>query len=194
MWAEAERLMREIEEVEREWRELEEAEMGQLTQEKEQLEEEKRVEQQRAAALHGSERVAEWRQAALPPEAGPSWAPPQKPEWTGGWGLLSLRRIACVASCRRSFVGGTQRGVHGVVNYVNNSKNCVGGSKSQWRRGSEGQRMRARVRGLVRGQVSGCCWSRWNGGGRRSGIPRWGLKSLRPYGLSMLAWVRSRPS
>ena len=122
---EVKRLRREIEEVEREWRELEEAEMGQLTQEKEQLEEDKRVEQQRAAALHGSERVAEWRQVALPPEAGPSWAPPQKPEWTGGWGLLSLRRIACVALCGRSFVGGTQRGVHGVVNYVNNSKTVL---------------------------------------------------------------------
>ena len=56
-----------------------------MTWEKEQLEEERRVEQQHAAALHGSERVAEQRQAALVvslPEAGPSQAPPQKPEQT----------------------------------------------------------------------------------------------------------------
>ena len=54
-------------------------------QEKEKLEEEKRVEQQRTAALCGSERAAEQRQAVLavsPPEAGPSRAPPQKPERT----------------------------------------------------------------------------------------------------------------
>ena len=46
-----------------------------------------------------------------------------------------------------------------------------------------------RVRGLARGQESGCHWSRW-----RSGIPRWGLESLRPYRLSTLTWARSRPS
>ena len=90
--AEVERLRWEIEEVEREWRELKEAELGHLTCEKEQLEEERRVEQQCAAALHGSKRVAEQRQAVLvtsPPEAGPSQAPPQKPEWTAkgvDWG------------------------------------------------------------------------------------------------------------
>ena len=61
VWAEAERLTKEIEEVESKWRELEEAELGRLMQEKEKLEEEKRVEQQHAAALHGSERAAEWR-------------------------------------------------------------------------------------------------------------------------------------
>ena len=99
------RKRRELEEVEgargsggssRKRRELEEAELEQLTWEKEQLEEEKRVEQQRTAALHGSERAVEWRRAALvasPPEAGLSQAPPQKPEWTRGWGLLSQRRI-----------------------------------------------------------------------------------------------------
>ena len=43
-WAEAECLTKEIEEVERKWRELEEAELERLTQEKEKLEEEKRVE------------------------------------------------------------------------------------------------------------------------------------------------------
>ena len=49
-------------------------ELERLTQEKEKLEE-KRVEQQHAAALCGSERAVEWRWAALvasPPEAGPS--------------------------------------------------------------------------------------------------------------------------
>ena len=71
MWAEAERLMREIEEVERQWRELEEAEVERLTWEKERLEEEKRAEQRHAAAL-----------AASLPEAGPSRAPPQKLERT----------------------------------------------------------------------------------------------------------------
>ena len=45
MWAEAERLMREIEEVERQRRELEEAEVERLTWENESLEEEKRAEQ-----------------------------------------------------------------------------------------------------------------------------------------------------
>ena len=49
------RLRQEIKEAEREQRELEEAELGQLTWEKEQLEEEKRVEQQHAAVLHGLE-------------------------------------------------------------------------------------------------------------------------------------------
>ena len=60
-------------------------EIERLMQEKEKLEEEKRVEQRHAAALHGSEKVAEWRRAVLavsPPEAGLSWAPPQKPERT----------------------------------------------------------------------------------------------------------------
>ena len=78
-WVEVERLRQELGEAEREWRELEEAELGWLTWEKEQLEEEKRVEQQQAAALCRSERAAERRQAALVaslPEAGPSWAPP----------------------------------------------------------------------------------------------------------------------
>ena len=73
-------LTKEIEEVERKQRELE-----RLMWEKEKLEEEKRVEQQCAAALHGSERAVEWRQAALvvlSPEAGLSTAPPQKLERT----------------------------------------------------------------------------------------------------------------
>ena len=85
VWAEAERLRWEIKEAEREQRELEEAEVERLTQEKEKLEEENRVEQWHAAALCGLERAVEWRQvalAALPPEAGPSWAPPRKPEQT----------------------------------------------------------------------------------------------------------------
>ena len=85
VWAEVDRLRQEIKEAEREWKELEEAEVERLTQEKEKLEEENRVEQQCAVALHGLERVAEWRRAALavlPPEAGLSQAPPQKPERT----------------------------------------------------------------------------------------------------------------
>ena len=64
MRAEAECLTREIEETERKWKELEEAELERLTQEKERLEEEKWVEQQRAVALRGSEKAAErhwWR-------------------------------------------------------------------------------------------------------------------------------------
>ena len=60
-WAEVEHLTKEIEEAERKWRELEEAEVERLMWEKERLEEEKRVEQQHAAVLHGSERAAEWR-------------------------------------------------------------------------------------------------------------------------------------
>ena len=83
--AEAERLRREIEEVEREWRELEEAEVERLTREKEKLEEENRVEQWCTAVLRGSERAVEQRQvvlAALPPDVGPSQAPPQKLERT----------------------------------------------------------------------------------------------------------------
>ena len=60
VWAEVERLRWEIEEVEREQRELEEAEVERLTWEKEKLEEESRAEQQHTAALHGSERAAEW--------------------------------------------------------------------------------------------------------------------------------------
>ena len=82
---EAERLTREIKEAERKWKELEEAELERLTQEKERLEEEKRAEQQRTVVLHGSEKAVEQRRAvlaALPPEADPSWAPPQKPEQT----------------------------------------------------------------------------------------------------------------
>ena len=57
---EVECLTREIKEVEKKWRELEEVEVERLMQEKERLEEEKRVEQWCAAALHGSERAAEW--------------------------------------------------------------------------------------------------------------------------------------
>ena len=82
---EVERLRWEIKEVEREQRELKEAEVERLTREKEKLEEENRVEQWCTVALHGSERAAEQRRVALvvlPPEAGPSWAPPQKPERT----------------------------------------------------------------------------------------------------------------
>ena len=68
--------------------------------------------------------------AALPPEAGPSRAPPQKPERTAkgvdrGQGLSSLKRIAHVVSHGRHFVSGTQRGAHRVVDYVDNSKNLV---------------------------------------------------------------------
>ena len=84
-WAEAERLTWEIKEAERQRRELEEVELEWLTQEKERLEEEKRVEQQCTAALHGSERVVEQRRAVLavlPPEAGLNRAPPQKLERT----------------------------------------------------------------------------------------------------------------
>ena len=71
--------------MERQWRELEEVEVERLTWEKEKLEEEKRMEQQHVATLRGSEKAVERRQAALVallPEAGPSWAPPQKLEWT----------------------------------------------------------------------------------------------------------------
>ena len=83
--AEIERLTQEIKEAERQQRELEEAEIERLTREKEKLEEEKRAEQWCTVTLRGSERAAERRQAALvasPPEAGLSWAPPQKPERT----------------------------------------------------------------------------------------------------------------
>ena len=59
VWAEVERLKKEIKEVERKWRELKEAELRRLTWEKEKLEEEKRVEQQHAVALQGAEKVAE---------------------------------------------------------------------------------------------------------------------------------------
>ena len=82
---EVEKLKGEIEEAEKRRRELEEVEVRRLAQEKERLEEEKRAEQQRAAALRGSEKAVEWRQAVLAvslPEAGPSRAPPQKPEQT----------------------------------------------------------------------------------------------------------------
>ena len=56
-----------------------------MTWEKEKLEEEKQVKQQHAVALQGVEKAVEQRQAVLaasPPEAGPSRAPPQKPERT----------------------------------------------------------------------------------------------------------------
>ena len=108
--AEAERLAQEIKEVERKRRELDEVELEQLTLEKERLEEETCVEQQCAEVLRGLERAAEQRQAVLaasPPEAGPSQAPPQKPERTGGWGLLSLRKTAHGASHVNHYVGGT---------------------------------------------------------------------------------------
>ena len=116
---EVERLTQEIEEVERNQRELKEVELERLTQEKEQLEEEKRVEQQRIVTLHGSERVAEQRQAALvasPPEAGLSRPPHQKQSglqrgWTGGWGSLSLRKIARVVLCGDTVSVGP-RGAH----------------------------------------------------------------------------------
>ena len=84
-WVEVERLKREIEEAEKKWRELEEVELERLTQEKEKLEEEKRVKRQCVAALHWVEKVAEWIRAVLAmllPEAGPSKAPPQNPERT----------------------------------------------------------------------------------------------------------------
>ena len=58
--AEADRLRWEIKEAERERKELEEAEVERLTWEKEKLEEENRAGQWCAAALHGSERAAEW--------------------------------------------------------------------------------------------------------------------------------------
>ena len=61
VWAEAERLMWDIEEAERQRRELEEAEVERLMWEKEKLEEEKRAEQRHTAMLQGSERAAEWR-------------------------------------------------------------------------------------------------------------------------------------
>ena len=60
VWAEVEKLKGEIEEAEKRRRELEEAEVRRLAQEKERLEEEKRAEQQRAVALRGSEKAAEW--------------------------------------------------------------------------------------------------------------------------------------
>ena len=64
--AEVERLRREIKEVEREQKELEEMKVERLTREKEKLEE-NRAEQRRAAALCGSERAVEQRQAVLEP-------------------------------------------------------------------------------------------------------------------------------
>ena len=97
VWAEAEHLTKEIKEAERKWRELEEAELERLTQEKERLEEEKQAEQQRMATLHGSERVAERRQAALVaslPEAGPSQAPPQTSDR-----VFSAADTACSSGC-----------------------------------------------------------------------------------------------
>ena len=56
---EAEHLTRDVKEAERKWKELEEAELEWLMQEKERLEEEKWAEQQRAAALRGSEKAVE---------------------------------------------------------------------------------------------------------------------------------------
>ena len=162
-WVEVEHLTKEVKEAERKWRELEEAEVERLMWEKERLEEEKQAEQRRAAALHRLERAAERRRVALVaslPEDGPSRAPPQNPRGprrgkNGGWGLSSLRRTVCGASHGRRCVCGTWRGIHGVVDYVNNSKNCVGGLRSQRRRGNRGQRTRVKVRGLARGQESG---------------------------------------
>ena len=61
VWVEVEHLTKDIKEAEKKWRELEEVEVERLMWEKERLEEEKRVEQRRAAALHGSERAVEWR-------------------------------------------------------------------------------------------------------------------------------------
>ena len=82
--AEAERLKGEIEEVERKWRELEEAELRRLAQERDRLEAEKRIEEQRGVQLCGAERAVEQRRVALvalsPPEAGPSRAPPGQPK------------------------------------------------------------------------------------------------------------------
>ena len=127
------RLTREIDEAERKQRELEEAELERLLWEKEKLEEEERVEQQHAVALHGLERAAERRRAALaalPPEAGPSRAPPQKPERTMGQGLSSPRKFVHSASHGSCYVGGTQTDGHGVVDYVDNSRNHVGDLRS----------------------------------------------------------------
>ena len=120
-WVEAERLRWEIEEAEREQRELEEAEVERLTQEKEKLEEENRVEQWHAAALHGSERVVEWHRHPrlaqvrhlLKSQRGP------RRGRTGGQGSLSPRRIAHSALHRSHCVGGTQRGMHGAASCVN---------------------------------------------------------------------------
>ena len=57
-WAEeeAERLKQETEEVERTWRELEEVDVQRLGEIKQQLEEEKRAEDQCAAGLHGAKK------------------------------------------------------------------------------------------------------------------------------------------
>ena len=116
-------MMWEIKEVERQWRELEEVEVERLTWEKERLEEEKWAEQRHAATLRGSKRAVERRRALLvvsPPEAGPSWAPPQKPEQTAkgahrGLGIVIPEKNCtwCVAQellCR---------GVHGAASCVN---------------------------------------------------------------------------
>ena len=61
----------------------------------------------------------------------------------------------CSALHRSRYVGETQMDAHRVVDYVNNSKSHVGGSRSQRRRESGGQGTRVRVRGPVRGQGSG---------------------------------------
>ena len=47
-----------------------------------------------------------------------------------------------------------------------------------------------RVWGGARGQGVDHRRSRQSGGRQRSRIPRWDLKSLRPSGLSTLAWAR----
>ena len=106
-WAEVERLTREIEEAERKWRELEEAELERLTWEKEKLEEEKQVKQQHAVALQGVEKAVEQRQAVLaasPPEAGPSRAPPQKPERTAKGADCRLGIVIPKKNCAQCIV------------------------------------------------------------------------------------------
>ena len=80
-------------------------------------------------------------------------------------------------SCGSCYVVGTQMDARGVVDFVNNSRSHVGASRSQWKRGSGGQRTRVRVRGLVRGRGSEWHQSRWSGGqGSLGGVlSRWGL-------------------
>ena len=115
--------MQETKEAERQQRELEEVEVERLTWEKERLEEEKWVEQQRAVALRGSERVAEqcWRCCRLRlAQVGHLLKSQSRPQrgCTGGQGSLFLRKIACGVSHGSRCVGGTQRDVHGVASYV----------------------------------------------------------------------------
>ena len=74
--------------------------------------------------------------------------------------------------------------MHGVVDFVDNSRNRPGDLRSQRRRGSGGWRVRVRVRGPVRGQGLGQWQSR---GGQRSRILRWGPELLKPFGLSTRA-------